>query len=389
VKSWQVVAGVAILLAAVAGGRWWCGGRDMTRFAVIGEWFGSASEMPFPAQIIPGPGYDGQFFLRTALKPWTTQQKEFGISYDSPAYRQQRIMYPLLAWLSSGGNPAIVPLALVCINLLALIGLSIILAAFATRHGVSPIAAAACALSGGMVLSFGRDLAEPLAAFFVACGAVCFMERRLWGYVLTMTGAVLTREAALLTAGAALMSFGLSGARPLSPRTRQALPWYVGLLVPIAALMVWQCVLRDVWGVFPVLSVPSRSGLPIIGFVKQLFLHPYLERPGKSALILLYLAWYVWLGGLVARALWEKRSELRNDANLRFVGGAWLLWTAFASTFSGMIWIDDWGFSRILGEWSVLGFIVLIMTKRTPRMPFLLLTGLIFAVSMARLWARP
>ena len=39
------------------------------------------------------PGYDGQFFYRLALRPWTQTRTEFGITFDEPAYRQQRLVY--------------------------------------------------------------------------------------------------------------------------------------------------------------------------------------------------------------------------------------------------------------------------------------------------------
>jgi hypothetical protein len=52
-------------------------------------------------------GYDGQFFYRLALEPFSTAERVDGIAFDAPAYRQQRIGYPLLAFLTTALTPAL------------------------------------------------------------------------------------------------------------------------------------------------------------------------------------------------------------------------------------------------------------------------------------------
>src|ERR1700730_14551424 len=51
-----------------------------------------------------GTTYDGQCFYRLALDPWTADQTAYGITLDERAYRQQRILCPLLAWAISAGR---------------------------------------------------------------------------------------------------------------------------------------------------------------------------------------------------------------------------------------------------------------------------------------------
>jgi hypothetical protein len=69
-------------------------------------------------------GYDGQFFYRLALDPLTAEKTDFGITLDLPAYRAQRTVYPLIAWiLSFGGRPSMVPTVMILVNVLALCGI--------------------------------------------------------------------------------------------------------------------------------------------------------------------------------------------------------------------------------------------------------------------------
>src|SRR5262249_9235466 len=49
-------------------------------------------------------GYDGQFYYRLALDPFTSKRTDFGVTLDIPSYRHQRILYPFMAWALSAGN---------------------------------------------------------------------------------------------------------------------------------------------------------------------------------------------------------------------------------------------------------------------------------------------
>jgi hypothetical protein len=62
-------------------------------------------------------GYDGQFFYYIATNPATAPPK-----IDVPAYRFQRILYPLLARWLAWGNSQLIPWLLIIINLAALTG---------------------------------------------------------------------------------------------------------------------------------------------------------------------------------------------------------------------------------------------------------------------------
>ncbi|UCC63229.1 MAG: hypothetical protein JSV36_21265 [Anaerolineae bacterium] len=103
-------------------------------------------------------GYDGQFVYQIALRP--TEAAEY---LDTPAYRYQRILYPLLAHGLAAAQPALVPWALLLINL-ASAGVSARMAARLLERGqTSPWFALIIGLFAGQLLALRTDLPEPLA----------------------------------------------------------------------------------------------------------------------------------------------------------------------------------------------------------------------------------
>lgn len=57
-----------------------------------------------PIALVPGPGYDGQFYAQLAVRPDVTAS-DVHSALDLPAYRERRILLPVLAHLAGGGDP--------------------------------------------------------------------------------------------------------------------------------------------------------------------------------------------------------------------------------------------------------------------------------------------
>lgn len=65
---------------------------DPSAFIIAGDVFIDPSQAPASLLIRQGKsGYDGQFYYRLALDPFNTQPVDYGIHFDLPAYRQQRV----------------------------------------------------------------------------------------------------------------------------------------------------------------------------------------------------------------------------------------------------------------------------------------------------------
>jgi hypothetical protein len=141
-------------------------------------------------------GYDGQFAYFIALDPAHAAPYT-----DAAAFRYARILYPMTARFLALGLPDMIPLTLILVNLFALAGGTLAVAAWLKRKGCSPWFALAFGFYPGMLIAFQNDLTEPMAYALVALAIYLFdfggRRRLLWagiGFAL----AALTRETAAI-----------------------------------------------------------------------------------------------------------------------------------------------------------------------------------------------
>src|SRR5215472_4281532 len=88
---------VTAAYAAFAVWRLTLAGGDPSLFIVAGPpATDPATALPNVHVYSPGTTYDGQYFYRLALEPWTRDRTASGVTFDSPLYRQGRIAYPLV-----------------------------------------------------------------------------------------------------------------------------------------------------------------------------------------------------------------------------------------------------------------------------------------------------
>jgi hypothetical protein len=183
-------------------------------------------------------GYDGQFAYQIARDPLGASRY-----LDVPAYRYQRILYPLVARVLALGQSALVPWSIIIVNWLALVAGTWFTEEILAGRGASRWYALSYGLFGGLMMAVRLDLTEPLA-FALAQAAVLGYERkhvRVAAVLLAL--AALTKETTLLVAAGFLLSFALSR------RWRDLIEWAVIIGAPFAA---WQVILRiwlGAWGI--------------------------------------------------------------------------------------------------------------------------------------------
>jgi len=182
--------------------RWqiWAKGH-LSLFVMAGHVYTHRAELPRGLLLVPAAGYDGQFYYRLALDPANWNATAFGITMDQ-SYRYTRIGYPLVAWLVSAGQHELVPAALVAVNLVAVAAMAVLGGQFARESGRHALWGLAFAAYFGLVISVGRDTAEPLAEACMLGGLLAYRRSK---YVLT-TGlfafGAITRETILLAPAA-------------------------------------------------------------------------------------------------------------------------------------------------------------------------------------------
>jgi hypothetical protein len=374
---------------------------DVTRFVDAGDQFiPVASARSLGLSVQPRSyGYDGQFYYLLALNPFSAQPAAPGAHFDLPAYRAQRILYPLLVWLLSlGGQPALVPAMLVVVNLGAIVAIGAIGARLAQRLGVAPLWGTLLAFYPGLLLSLGRDLAEPLAMACALGGVLCARDRR-WGWVaLLLSLAVLARETTAIFAVALLVVGLMEGlfteriasrlkriAPSLGPSRREVLggllagpQWPFAVLAGLTPLLValsWQAVLLLHWGKPGLLAAGGNNlGLPFVGLFEGFVAWRILWPPLLQAMQYLDVAYLLGLAEVTRRLL---RRQLR----IGFLALAWAGFLVLTLCLTVFVWDYYWNFLRGALELAMLSLLLLLTASPRLRRSALIATLALWLVT--------
>ncbi len=338
------LAYLAFVLAQLGSHGW-----DASVFVTAGERFVDRERAAPELSILPdSAGYDGQFYYRLALDPWTSVPVEHGVRLDAPAYRQQRIGYPLLAWVLAFGQHACVPAVLIAVNWVALCALGWLGGCFARDSGCHALWGLLISMFPGFEFVLARDLTEILATTLLLGGFWLLRAGRDRTGVLAFTGAVLTRETAAAGVAASVLAAATSvwrrGERPFR---RAAL-----LAVPLLVLLTWQGLLFVRWGTWPAATAARVFAIPLVDLARFIHVIAACDTP-LHRIWLLELSLVGLFVAAVIHALPSSRAHPREKLS-------WLLYLGLATLYSDIIWVEDWAFLRVLSELWVLGAVVLL-----------------------------
>jgi hypothetical protein len=151
-------------------------------------------------------GYDGQFVYQIALRP-------FGAApyLDIPAYRYQRILYPIVGRIVGLGQPSLIPWALIGLNVLALTAGTHVMGIILAERGLSRWYAVTVGVFAGQLVSLRLDVNEPFSLAFALLGLHAFEEGRRWLGAIYLSLSMLSKETALAFVGGYLAYFLLKG----------------------------------------------------------------------------------------------------------------------------------------------------------------------------------
>jgi len=309
---------------------------DASRFVGAGA---KLSDSPYLTVVYADTGYDGQFYYRLALDPFTREQEAYGVKLDIPPYRQQRILYPLVAGTLALRNPRRVPAAMLAVNLLALCVVAWVGATLAVSRGRSALWGWAFALYPGFLVSLSRDLAEPLETALLLSSLLALHKGRGSLAAVLLTLAALTRETAAVVAVAALLVYLYRRTVPL----RFA-------LVPLIVVAIWQFFLFIWWGQFPFLSAPEATGLPFAGILTLPFPPGNAKETGLLAEI-----------SLVALLAAFAMSSVKG-CTLEVT--ALSLFCMLVISLGRPVWVGDIAFLRALSELFCFALLVVLAGRR-------------------------
>lgn len=303
-------------------------GFDPGVLVVAGDQYTDARRVPLPVEH-HSAGYDGQFYYRLAMNPFTHQWSERGIRLDVPTYRQQRIFMPLIVWiLSAGRTRAVAPLFLI-LNIVSVGLLAWSSARLVEESGANAWWSAAAWMYPGWIITMTRDCAEILEVALLVTMILLVRRKRNAFATAAATCAALTKETALIAIAA------MAIAAP-------------ALLIAIAAQLGMKFALFRVWHAAPSLGT-GHFTFPFAGLVRSFSLarpYPILTTAEVAALVA--------FAGIVAMS-WRRAPLLHVVAFALYIPLIAILDEGF--------WREDWSFLRATSEYWVLGGIIGAMAR--------------------------
>jgi hypothetical protein len=296
IRPWIVVLFLASLycLFTLARNQW-----NPMSFVVIGRQFD-------PAHGVSGLGYDGQFAYQIAINP-------LGASpfLDIPAYRYQRILYPLIARMLSLGNPMLIPWMMIVINIASLTLGTLATELILAGHDKNRWFALAFGLFTGQMLALRLDLTEPLAFMLAQWGVFYFDRRKIGWSGLLFALAAVTRELTLLFPAACALALILNDRKWL-----KGAGWGLAVLAPFAGWQIFLYQWLGKWGV-------SSGGASATAF-EWIPYHGWWGYHTDETLIFVFFSIFVLAVALVP-ATAGIVSGIRNLFLRRFGAGTWIL----------------------------------------------------------------
>jgi hypothetical protein len=334
---------------------------DVTTFITAGDIFVHREQLTAPIAILPNsPGYDGEFYYRLALDPFTRDVTAFGITLDNPATRMQRIGYPLLGWVFSLGQIKLLPWVMVALNLAGLFIITVLSTTLAARRGLPVWLGLAPAFYPGFVLTLTRDTTEIAAVTFGFTALFLALQRRPWRAAPFAAFGVITRETTLLY----LAGFGL--AELLSCIKQRLWSWrLVAFALPAAVFAVWQWTIIQLWGASSYSGTAQNIGPPFAGLVRfftadisailhdvpmsyDFKLHVYYAAAAAMCVLVCGLA------GLAA-------VKGEADTGLKL---SWVLYVLLIVCLTTAIWIQPYDFLRAFSDCFAVSATLVMLSRR-------------------------
>jgi hypothetical protein len=272
------------------------------------QWDPRAFVLETPAGVAPdrgwGVGYDGRFSYALAVNPLGSTQ-----GLDQPAFRYQRLVFPLIVRVMSLNQPAWAPWMMMALNLIAAGWACIVLGELLSRRGVSRWLALAFVISFGFLLAARLDLLEPLTFALALTGWLLYEQGRIRLAILCFALSGLTKEVGLMFPAALVCWEGMRR------NWRRALAVLLGSFGPY---VVWYVFLYLTFGRPPIQAL--QSSLILIPFAGIY----YIRDPVSLGFVIVFVLLPAFAGGVSAAwyALRRRADDSTRDAFLVMTNAA-------------------------------------------------------------------
>jgi hypothetical protein len=253
---------------------------------------------------------------------------------------------------SLGGQPGLVPWALVLVNVAGMAALAWAGALIARQAGRAAPWGLLVAGPSCYLFSLGYDLTELVAGALLAWALVHLRRGHHRSAAALLSLGALTRESVLVTVAAVgltrLVALARSSARP----GRADLPW----LVPLGCFLGWQLICHHTLGTFPATSGDQNLGAPFVGLAAGF--EDWYSATGRALIITIHFV-------LVAAVTASVLPQLRRTAAPVHERVAWVLWLPYAACMSATVW-TGWGEFRTISDLQLLSAVLLLGAPRRP-----------------------
>ena len=315
-----------------------------------------SGDIPWQKYAHPKPGYDGQFYFRLALDPFTDQRKAYGINLDAPVVRQQRILLPFFTWLIARGDLEITPPVMMAINLGAVAGCAFVTGLLLTGFGISAWYGLLFALYPGFAVSAGRYLTEPLALFLILSSLLMLVHRKNLLAAILLSLAVLARETATLVVAAGFFTW-LSGKILQNGNKNNFSPHFSFWLYPTLAFFLWQLWLWNNWSIVLLDGENiSKIGVPLAGLIRATVGNITNLNPETGFYLVMLFAFVVYQ---IFVCRWIRHFPL-----LLLI--SWACYVLLVSCTKTAVWSNSTSFLRVSAEMNMVALLAYVIVKKRP-----------------------
>ncbi len=353
---------------------------DASVFVVPGDhWVDANQTHPALRVRANSDGYDGQFYYRMAVRPFSFTPRADGIAFDHPAKRMTRVLYPLLAWVASFGQAAAAAWAMFAVNLAGLGIIAWLTSRLAARWDMPAWVPWLVVAWPGFIVALTHDTTEIVSTAFLLGSVAAYLDRGLVAYAALACCAVLTRETTLAVFAGVLLHAAYTG--KAGARTRVAT--LAACAAPFVAFLVWREVLAATFQEPPQAhGLAQDLGWPLLGAARMLLecvtgARAWASTPLKDAGLRAYvLASALPLLAFCAAVAMRWRGCVRR-LETAVVAVAWLPVAALMMLLTARgPWIDPDAYLRAFTECFVVGCLVVGVSGSASRLGWMRWAGL-------------
>jgi hypothetical protein len=355
---------------------------EVSFFIIAGEPFVTPDQLADKSIFIHSGAYDGLFYYRYAIDPFSTEKVAYGISVDTPIFRKQRIVYPFLCWLLSNGNVERIPWSMVIINMFGLLGMVVTFFFLLKTYKLPLFYALLPLIIPGFWMALSRNTTEITEGFFYCLALYAIVKEKWWLYAIFASITVLSREGSLI-----LLGGGGAGIVLWSLKQKKIKLATLGaLLIPLITFLSHRWYLQKVMvnkyvpGPLDFLDFQFKG---ILQGVENAFtkLPIHLESFMIYSSLLLTITWMFFLNFKIARNAKRVTTPL-----LYYLAGAFFAWSAFSLVLPFGVYEEDWAFVRVVSTYFLTALLYLtVSTRKVPIVDILIACALVLSLIL-RVW---